>query len=150
MGQGYGRLFVAAQSRVAGQAPGALLGHVDSFEDAETPLDNVVDQTEQAAVVDRLGLEAYQRRKPGRFARLKLLSESPPMPPAVIAYYEGNLDPQTVTRLRVELTQAHEQSKRHTSSGRSVESSGPRPGAAPAGAVPAPSAAVPRRHRGTW
>jgi ABC-type phosphate/phosphonate transport system substrate-binding protein len=109
MGQGYGRLFVAAQSRIAGQAPGALLGHIDSFEDAETPLDNVVDQTEQAAVVDRLGLEAYQRRKPGRFARLKLLSESPPMPPALIAYYDGNLDHQTVTRWRDEFTQAHEQ-----------------------------------------
>ena len=81
-GQGYGRLFVAAQSRRAGQDPGAFLGHIDSFEDAETPLDEVVDGTQQAAVVDRLGLEAYQRRKPGRFARLKKISESPPVPPA--------------------------------------------------------------------
>jgi ABC-type phosphate/phosphonate transport system substrate-binding protein len=108
-GQGYGRLFVTAQSRLAGQDPGAFLGHIDSFEDAETPLDDVVDQTQQAAVVDRLALEAYQRRKPGRFARLKTLSESPPLPPAVIAYYDGNLDPQTVTRLRDELTEAHKQ-----------------------------------------
>jgi hypothetical protein len=108
-GQGYGRLFVAAQSRLAGQDPGAFLGHIDSFEDAETPLDEVVDETRQAAVVDRLSLEAYRRRKPGRFARLKELSESPPMPPALIAYYDGNLDPQTVTRLRDEATTAHEQ-----------------------------------------
>jgi len=43
-GQGYGRLFVAAQSRLAGQDPGAFLGHIDSFEDAETPLDEVVDE----------------------------------------------------------------------------------------------------------
>jgi ABC-type phosphate/phosphonate transport system substrate-binding protein len=108
-GQGYGRLFVAAQSRRAGQDPGAFLGHIDSFEDVETPLDDIVDQTAQAAVVDRLSLEAYQRRKPGRFARLKTLSESPPMPPALIAYYDGNLEPQTVTRLRDELSKAHEQ-----------------------------------------
>src|SRR5262249_4444614 len=70
-GQGYGRLFAAAQSRLEGQDPGAFLGRIDSFEDAETPLDEVVDGIQEAAVVDRLGLEAYQRRKPGRFARLK-------------------------------------------------------------------------------
>jgi ABC-type phosphate/phosphonate transport system substrate-binding protein len=110
-GQGYGRLFVAAQSRLAGQDPGAFLGRIVSFEDVETPLDDVVDGTQQAAVVDRLGLEAYQRRKPGRFARLKKLSESPPMPPTLIAYYDGNLDPQTVTRLRDGLTNAHKQTK---------------------------------------
>jgi hypothetical protein len=108
-GQGYGRLFVAAQCRLAGQDPGVFRGHIDSFEDAETPLDDVVDGIQQAAVVDRLALEAYQRRKPGRFARLKKLSESRPMPPALIAYYDGNLDPQTVTQLRDELTQAHRQ-----------------------------------------
>ena len=108
-GQGYGRLFVAAQSRLAGHNPGAFLGRIASFEDAETPLDDVVDEIQQAAVVDRLSLEAYQRRKPGRFARLKKLSESPPMPPALIAYYDGNLDPQTATHLRDELTNAHQQ-----------------------------------------
>ncbi len=106
-GQGYGRLFVAAQSRLAGQDPGAFLGHIDSFSDVETALDDVVDGIQEAAVIDRFGLEAYQRRKPGRFARLQKLSESPPMPPALLAYYDGNLDPQTVTRLRDGLTQAH-------------------------------------------
>jgi ABC-type phosphate/phosphonate transport system substrate-binding protein len=110
-GQGYGRLFVAAKSRLAGQDPGAFLGHINSFEEAETPLDDVVEGTQQAAVVDRLGLEAFQRRKPGRFARLKTLSESPPMPPPLLAYYDGNLDPQTVTRLRDGLTHAHQQKK---------------------------------------
>jgi ABC-type phosphate/phosphonate transport system substrate-binding protein len=110
-GQGYCRLFVAAQSRLAGQDPGGFLGHIDSFEDVETPLDEVVDGIQEAAVVDRLGLEAYKRRKPGRFARLKKLSESPPMPPALIAYYDGNLDPQTVTRLRDGLTNAHKLKK---------------------------------------
>jgi hypothetical protein len=110
-GQGYGRLFVAAQSRLAGQDPRAFLRHIDSFEEAETPLDDVVDGKQQAAVVDRLGLETYQRRKPGRFARLKKLSESTPMPPTLIAYYDGNLDPQTVTRLRDGLTNAHKQIK---------------------------------------
>src|SRR5262249_32174881 len=106
-GQGYGRLFAAAQSRLEGQDPAALLGPIDRFADVEAPLDDVVDGIQTAAVVDRLGLEAYQRRKPGRFARLKKLSESPPMPPALIAYYDGNLDPETVTRLRDGLTNAH-------------------------------------------
>jgi hypothetical protein len=110
-GEGYGRLFVATQSRLAGQDPGAFLRHINSFENTETPLDEVVDGTQQAAVVDRLALEGYRRRKPGRCARLKQLSESPPMPPALIAYYDGNLDPQTVTRLRDDLTKAHRQIK---------------------------------------
>jgi ABC-type phosphate/phosphonate transport system substrate-binding protein len=110
-GQGNGRLFVACQSRLAGQDPGAFLGHIDSSEDVETLLDEIVDGTLQAAVVDRLGLELYQRRKPGRSALLKKLCESAPMPPALIAYYDGNLDPQTVTRLRDGLTNAHKQRK---------------------------------------
>jgi ABC-type phosphate/phosphonate transport system substrate-binding protein len=110
-GNGYARLFVAAQSRLAGQDPHAFLGHINSFEDVETPLDDLVDGTEQAVVVDRLGLEAYQRRKPARFARLKKLSESTPMPAALIAYYDGHVDPQTVTRLRDGLTNAHREQK---------------------------------------
>jgi ABC-type phosphate/phosphonate transport system substrate-binding protein len=108
-GQGYGRLFVAAQSRIAGRDPGAFLRRIESFEDTETPLDEVVDKTQSAAVVDRLSLEVYQRRKPGRFAQLKTLSESAPMPQSLIAYYDGNLDTQTVTHLRDQLTTLHEQ-----------------------------------------
>ena len=60
-------------------------------------------------MVDRLSLEAYQRLKPGRFAQLKTLAESPPMPPTLVAYYDGNVEPQTVTHLRDELTKVHEQ-----------------------------------------
>jgi ABC-type phosphate/phosphonate transport system substrate-binding protein len=108
-GQGYGQLFVAAQSRRAGQDPHAFLESIDSVEDSETPLDEVGNKTREAAVVERFALEAYERRRPGRSTRLKKLSESAPMPPALIAYYDGNLDPPTVTRLRDELTRAHQQ-----------------------------------------
>jgi ABC-type phosphate/phosphonate transport system substrate-binding protein len=108
-GQGYGRLFVAARCRLGGMDSGAFLGHVDSLEDVETLLDDVVDGKRAAAVVDRLGLEMYRRRKPGRFARLKKLCESPPMPPALVAYYEGKLDPQIVTRLRADLAKASQE-----------------------------------------
>jgi hypothetical protein len=65
-GQGYGRLFAAAQSRPEGQHPGGFRGHIDSFEDVETVLDEVVDGIQEAAVVDRLGLEVY-RGKPECF-----------------------------------------------------------------------------------
>jgi ABC-type phosphate/phosphonate transport system substrate-binding protein len=108
-GWGYGRLFLASQSRLVGQGTDGFLGHIDSFEDMETPLDDIVDGTREAAVVDRLGLEVYHRLKPGRFGLLKKLSESRPMPPALIAYYDGNLDPETVTRLRDGLTKAHKE-----------------------------------------
>jgi len=65
-GQGYGRFFAAAQSRPEGQDPGGFRGHIDSFENVETVLDEVVDGIQEAAVVDRLGLEVY-RSKPECF-----------------------------------------------------------------------------------
>src|SRR5207244_6848780 len=51
---------------------------ITSPENTEDALDDVVDGVVQAAVVDRAGLEAYKRRKPGRFNRLKEVARSQP------------------------------------------------------------------------
>lgn len=99
-GQAHLRFFVVQQTLGLRKEPTAFFGKIttpDNFEDA---LDDVVDGTVLAAVVDRVGLDAYQRRKPGRFARLKELVRSEPFPPPVVAYREGALDAATLQRLR--------------------------------------------------
>jgi ABC-type phosphate/phosphonate transport system substrate-binding protein len=59
--------------------------------DPEEALDAVVDGTARAAVVDEVELEAYQKLKPGRYAKLKKLLESERFPCAVVAYNDGRL-----------------------------------------------------------
>src|SRR5207248_2040164 len=73
---------------------------VDPKENAEDALDDVVDGVVQATVVDRASLEAYKRRKPGRFNRLKPVAESKPFPPVVVAYSGTSLDEDTRRRFR--------------------------------------------------
>jgi ABC-type phosphate/phosphonate transport system substrate-binding protein len=60
----------------------------------------VVDGVVQAAAVDRAALEAYKRRKPGRFAQLKPIAHSEPFPPPVVVYKQGALDEATLQRFR--------------------------------------------------
>jgi hypothetical protein len=57
-----------------------------------------VDGQVQVTVVHRAALEAYQRRKPGRFNRLREVVRSQPFPPAVVAYYQAGLDEATLRR----------------------------------------------------
>ena len=66
----------------------------------------MVDGTVQAAVVDGVGLEAYKRRKPGRFAKLKELLKSELFPDTVVAYHRGALDDATLERFRSGLMRA--------------------------------------------
>jgi ABC-type phosphate/phosphonate transport system substrate-binding protein len=59
--------------------------------DAEEALEAVVDGAAQGALVDEVELEAYQKLKPGRHAKLKKLLESERFPCAVVAYNVGRL-----------------------------------------------------------
>jgi ABC-type phosphate/phosphonate transport system substrate-binding protein len=54
-------------------------------------------------VVDQPVLEAYGRRKPGRFEQLKVVARSPPFPPTVIAYDDRFLDERTRRRVQAGL-----------------------------------------------
>ena len=74
-------------------------------------MDDVVDKVVQAAVVDRVGLEAYKRRKPGRFAQLKELEHSPAFPPPLVAYYDEVVDQQTRQRFKDGLLTAKDKEK---------------------------------------
>jgi len=93
-------LFVERQSQAAGKKLDTFFSKVDPKENVEDALDDVVDGVVQATVVDRASLQAYKRRKPGRFNRLKPVAESKPFPPAVIAYSGTSLDEDTRRRFR--------------------------------------------------
>jgi ABC-type phosphate/phosphonate transport system substrate-binding protein len=66
-----------------------------SIEDA---LDDVVDGSADAAVVDGASLDCFKTLKPGRAAKLKVSATSGPFPAAVIAYRRGELDPTILQR----------------------------------------------------
>jgi len=61
----------------------SALKKVDNVEDA---LDDVVDGAVPAAVVERAALDAFRRRKPGRFKQIEPVAKSQPFPPVVLAY----------------------------------------------------------------
>jgi ABC-type phosphate/phosphonate transport system substrate-binding protein len=67
---------------------------------SEDALDDVVDGLADAVAVEEVAVEAYARRKPGRFAQLKEIFKSEPFPATVVAYYEGGLDQPTLERFR--------------------------------------------------
>lgn len=66
----------------------------------EDALDDVIDKVVQGCIIDGVSLEVYKRRKPGRFARLKVATESETFPAAVIAYYPGSLDADELGRFQ--------------------------------------------------
>lgn len=89
----------------AAQFPGKLL----PAEDFEESLDQLVDGAARAAVVDAVSLECYQRRKPGRAARLKVLDRSMAFPCACVAYHAGNgLDNATLKRFKQGMLNANQ------------------------------------------
>jgi len=98
--QGYLNLFAERESEAQGKKLQAFVSKVTSPENAEAALDDVVDRKVQAAVVDRAAIDAYKRRKPGRFRQLKEVAKSPQFPPAVVAYYDSALDKSTLQRFR--------------------------------------------------
>lgn len=73
----------------------------------EEALDNVVDNVVQVAVVDQAGMSMFQRRKPGRFAKLKTLDQSEMFPPSVIVFNRGKIDDNTLNRFRDGMATAH-------------------------------------------
>jgi ABC-type phosphate/phosphonate transport system substrate-binding protein len=73
---------------------------------AEDALDDVVDRNVESATVDSMALKAYQRRKPGRSAQLRVLCSSQKFPDSVVAFIDGTLDPGTRERCRAGLLRA--------------------------------------------
>jgi ABC-type phosphate/phosphonate transport system substrate-binding protein len=110
VGQAHLALFVERQSQANGKALNKFFSRVTSPDNIEDALDDAVDGAVGAAVVDRVGLEAYKRRKPARFSRLKEVARSGQLPPPLVAYQEG-LNPDTLKRFQEGLLNARRKEK---------------------------------------
>jgi ABC-type phosphate/phosphonate transport system substrate-binding protein len=113
-GQRYLRLFVDRQCRAHGKEASAFFAKITSQDNAEDALDDVVDGVVQAAAVDRATLEAFKRRKPGRFNQLKEVAHSEPFPPVTVAYFDAVLDDATLRKFRDGLLNAVKKEKGRT------------------------------------
>jgi ABC-type phosphate/phosphonate transport system substrate-binding protein len=94
------RLFFDRRCVAPGCCPEKFFGRVVHPGDMEEALDDVVDGKVDAMVVDGLTLEAFQKLKPGRAARLRTLRRSEAFPAAVVAYHPGSLSDDLLTRFR--------------------------------------------------
>jgi ABC-type phosphate/phosphonate transport system substrate-binding protein len=101
------RLFLEKTCACSGQChPAAFFGQITYPSSTEDALDSLLTGDIQAAIVDDAALDSYKDIKPGCFARLRVVQESEPFPPGVIAYRQGGLDRDTCTRLRSGLINA--------------------------------------------
>jgi ABC-type phosphate/phosphonate transport system substrate-binding protein len=99
-GQRFLDLFIKRQAEAKGEDLKSFFAKVASRDNVEDALDDVVDGTVQAAVIDRAALEGYKQRKPGRFRQLKEVAHSQPFPPALVAYCDHKLDDATLRRFK--------------------------------------------------
>jgi ABC-type phosphate/phosphonate transport system substrate-binding protein len=113
-GQRFLRLYVERQCQTRGKKPEEFFAKVTAPDNTEDAVDDVVDGGVQATVVDRAALEAYKRRKPGRFKKLKEVAHSQPFPPPLVAYYGNVLDEGTRERFRQGLLDAANKDKGQT------------------------------------
>ncbi len=88
-------------------APKVFFGNLVASANVETAFDDLCAGKVQAALLDTLAIDFYKDLKPGLFAKLKVLAQSEPFPPAVIAYKRGTLDEATLTKFRTGLQNAH-------------------------------------------
>jgi ABC-type phosphate/phosphonate transport system substrate-binding protein len=107
-------LFVDRQCAARGKKAKEYLSKITTPDNVEDALDDVVDGVMQATVTDRAALEAYKRRKPARFNKLKEVAHSQPFPPPLVAYYDTVLDRDTRDRLEQGLLNANKKDKGQT------------------------------------
>jgi ABC-type phosphate/phosphonate transport system substrate-binding protein len=113
-GPGYLQLYIDGQCQTAGKKTEQFFSKISTRENYEDALDDLVDGVVDAALADKAALEAYKRRKPGRFSRLKRIAWSQPFPPTIIAYCGTYLDDATRRRLRDGLLGASSKEKGQT------------------------------------
>ncbi len=93
-------LYLERRCPALGSDPRTFFAEVNRPSDPEEALDDVVNGRSQAAIVDRAALDSFQESKPARAAKLRVLQQSEPFPPSVIAYYPGSLDESILKRFR--------------------------------------------------
>jgi ABC-type phosphate/phosphonate transport system substrate-binding protein len=101
-------LFLGKLCREQGLSLQPFPSRVTQPADAEEALDAVAEGAVGAAIVEELCLDCYQRRKPGRFERLKVLQRSEQFPASVVAYRAGRLSEATLRLFRKGICRAHQ------------------------------------------
>jgi ABC-type phosphate/phosphonate transport system substrate-binding protein len=99
-------LYLERRCPGGGTDPAQFFGQITHPSSADDALGDVVDGLAQAAVVDRIALDEYQRARPARANQLRVLHQSEPFPAAVVAYQAGSLDDTTLRRFRDGMTGA--------------------------------------------
>ena len=95
----------------AGSDPAKFFGNVVVPANSEAALDAILLNKVQAALVDNSTLEIYKDVNPGRFNKLKVIGESAPFPPAVIAYAPKKIDAALVKQFKDGMMKANESAK---------------------------------------
>jgi ABC-type phosphate/phosphonate transport system substrate-binding protein len=102
----HSRLFLHRLCRHDGKNLADLFAKVETPPSVEDALDDVVDGKVPAAVAERTGLKMFERRKPARFAKLRILAESPQFPASVLAYVRGQVGETTLDQFRTGMNNA--------------------------------------------
>jgi ABC-type phosphate/phosphonate transport system substrate-binding protein len=101
-------LFLERKCQEAGGKAESFFSKITNPDNVEVALDDLVDGSAQAIIVDEVALTAYKRRKPGRFAKLKELEKSPVFPAAVVTYRPDKWNDADLTTIKDALLNAHQ------------------------------------------
>jgi ABC-type phosphate/phosphonate transport system substrate-binding protein len=101
-------LFLERKCQATGVKMEDSFSKITRPDNVEAALDDLVDGTVQAAVVDEAAISSYKRRKPGRFAKLKELEKSPIFPAGVVAYRPDKWNDADLKSIRDALLNAHQ------------------------------------------
>jgi len=83
-------------------------GNISPTRSVEDALDELLGDHVQGAIVDTAALAVYKNLQPGRYDRLKVVTESEPFPPAIIVYREGHLSKAMLERLKTGMMKANQ------------------------------------------
>ncbi len=93
-------LFLERRCQADGKAPKEFFAKVLTPTSPEEAIDAVVNGQVGAALADGCILDWYEKHKPARFARLKVVEKSEVFPATVVAYYANAIDDATLRRFR--------------------------------------------------
>lgn len=93
-------LFLERRCVPIDQTPDKFFSRVSRSRDGAYAIDDVIDGTLHAAVIDDAELNTYQKQYPEQFTKIKDLLRSETFPCAVIAYYPGFLPDNLLDQFR--------------------------------------------------
>jgi ABC-type phosphate/phosphonate transport system substrate-binding protein len=101
-------LFLQKLCQECESTPKEYFAEIVTHPNSEEALDDVLRGKVDAAIVDGVALECYQRIKPGCYSGLKVVQQSAVFPAAVVAYRAGALDAAIVAQFRDGLIRANQ------------------------------------------